>query len=200
VPVTPPVGAGLTPSDVNSVEPSGIPVVPTDPLAPIPSGEVAPSEGTAVSGSSGSSTWANAGPAHNRHQAVATSSNGLTKVFFEESGSTAAIAEKLGGVLRSRSALPRRAPMPISFAAISLGARLSSIDQFLRGRACSLGQMSSGGCSISCRAPRSTSVVRAELRKPPLLRKRSSVLLRMGPVTRNWPAYASGSIKYAFTN
>ena len=56
VPVTPPVGAGLTPSDVTSVEPSGIPVVPTDPLAPIPSGEVAPSEGTAVSGSSGSST------------------------------------------------------------------------------------------------------------------------------------------------
>jgi len=56
VPVTPPVGAGLTPSDVTSVEPSGIPVVPTDPLALIPSGEVAPREGIAVSGSSGSST------------------------------------------------------------------------------------------------------------------------------------------------
>ncbi len=140
VPVTPPVGAGLTPSDVTSVEPSGIPVVPTDPLAPIPSGEVAPSEGTAVSGSSGSSTWAKAGPAHNKHQAVATINNGLMKASPDESGSTAAIAEKLGGVLRSRSALPRRAPMPISFATISLGARLSNISKSLRGRACSLGQ------------------------------------------------------------
>jgi len=82
VPVTPPVGAGLVPSDVTSVEPSGIPVVPTDPLEPIPSGEVTPNEGTAVSGSSGSSTWANAGPAHNRHQAV-------------KSGRSAAIAENL---------------------------------------------------------------------------------------------------------
>jgi hypothetical protein len=80
VPVTPPVGAGLTPSELTSVEPSGIPVVPTDPLAPIPSGEVAPSEGTAVSGSSGSSTWANAGPAHNKHQPVARINNGLMKV------------------------------------------------------------------------------------------------------------------------
>ena len=73
VPVTPVVGAGLTPSDVISVEPSGIPVEPTDPV-PIPSGEVTPSEGIAVSGSS---TWANAGPAHNKDQAVATINNGL---------------------------------------------------------------------------------------------------------------------------
>jgi hypothetical protein len=56
VPVTLPVGAGLTPAELISVEPIGSPVVPTDPLVPIPSGEVAPSEGTAVSGSSGSST------------------------------------------------------------------------------------------------------------------------------------------------
>ena len=63
VPVTP-VGTGLSPGDMISVEPSGIPVV------PIPSGEVTPSEGTAVSGSSGSTTWPNAGPAPNRHQAV----------------------------------------------------------------------------------------------------------------------------------
>ncbi len=171
MPVTPPVGAGLTPSDVTSVEPSGIPVVPTDPLAPIPSGEVAPSEGTAVSGSSGSSTWANAGPAHNKHQAVATSSNGLMKVSPEESGSTAAIGEKLVGVLRSRSALPRRAPMPISFAAISPGASLSNIGQSLRGRACSLGQMSSGSCSTSCRARVQFPLLRVECRKPPLLWK-----------------------------
>jgi hypothetical protein len=168
VPVTPPVGAGLTPSDVTSVEPSGIPVVPTDPLAPIPSGEVAPSEGTAVSGSSGSSTWAKAGPAHNRHQAVATINNGLMKASPDESGSTAAIGEKPVGVLRSGSALPRRTPMPISFAAISPGASLSNIGQSLRGRACSL-TISSGSCSTSCRAPRPISV--ASRRKPPLLRK-----------------------------
>jgi hypothetical protein len=56
VPVTLPVGAGLTPPELISVAPIGSPVVPTDPLVPIPSGEVALSEGTAVSGSSGSST------------------------------------------------------------------------------------------------------------------------------------------------
>jgi hypothetical protein len=55
VPVTPLVGAGLTPRDVISLAPSGIPVPPTDPV-PIPSGEVAPSKGTAASGSVGSST------------------------------------------------------------------------------------------------------------------------------------------------
>ena len=55
VPVTLPVGAGLTPRDVIALAPSGIPVPPTDPV-PIPSGEVAPSEGTAASGSVGSST------------------------------------------------------------------------------------------------------------------------------------------------
>lgn len=99
VPVTPPVGAGLTPSDVTSVEPSGIPVVPTDPLEPIPSGEVMPSEGTAVSGSSGSSTWANAGPAHNRHQAV-------------KSGRTAAIADNLIGAIPWKPASLQRERPP----------------------------------------------------------------------------------------
>jgi hypothetical protein len=69
VPVTPTVGAGLSPGDVISVAPNGIPVPPTDPSAPIPSGEVAPSEGITVSGSS---IWANTGPADNRDQAVAT--------------------------------------------------------------------------------------------------------------------------------
>jgi hypothetical protein len=147
VPVTPPVGAGLTPSDVTSVEPSGIPVVPTDPLAPIPSGEVPPSEGTAVSGSSGSSTWANAGPAHNKHQAVATISNGVMKVFADVSRSTAAIGEKLVGALRSRSSLPRRAPTPISFAVLPLGASLSNIGQSFRWYT-QLGQkISSSSCS-----------------------------------------------------
>src|SRR5258706_5232732 len=81
VPVTLPVAAGLTPSEPSSVAPSGIPVMPTDPPAPIPSGEVTPSEGVAVVGSavSGSSTWANAGPAHNKDQAVETINNCLMK-------------------------------------------------------------------------------------------------------------------------
>jgi hypothetical protein len=79
VPVTPPVGVGLTPSELISVAPSGIPVAPTDAPEPIPSGEVTPSEGVAVSGSCGSSTWANAGPAHNKDQAVATIKRCLMK-------------------------------------------------------------------------------------------------------------------------
>jgi hypothetical protein len=93
VPVTLPVGAGLTPAELISVEPIGSPVVPADPLVPIPSGEVAPSEGTAVSGSIGSSTWANAGPAHS-DQAVATINNNLI-----DDSPTAAINPNLVGVL-----------------------------------------------------------------------------------------------------
>jgi hypothetical protein len=82
VPVTLPVGAGLTPSDVISVASSGIPAAP----GLIPSGEVAPSEGIAVSGSP-TSTWANAGLAKSNGQAVATIKNGLIEVFPDKSGS-----------------------------------------------------------------------------------------------------------------
>jgi hypothetical protein len=60
------------------------------------------------------------------------------KAFPDEGGRTATIGEKLGDALRSRSALPRRSPMPISFAAISLGASLSNIGQSLRGHTRSL--------------------------------------------------------------
>jgi hypothetical protein len=74
VPVTP-VGTGLTPSDMSSVAPSGTPV------GPIPSGEVAASEGMAMLGSvSGSSTWANAGLAHSKDQAVAAIKKCLMKL------------------------------------------------------------------------------------------------------------------------
>jgi hypothetical protein len=66
VPVTPAVGAGLTPSDVSSVESIGIPALPSE--APIPSGEVASSEGRAVSGSS---IWAHAGLQHNNGKPTA---------------------------------------------------------------------------------------------------------------------------------
>jgi hypothetical protein len=62
---------------------------------------VVPSEGMAVSGSS-TSTWANAGPAHNKDQAAAAINNGLMQDF------------------------PIRA---IGFAMISRGARLSGIGQ-----------------------------------------------------------------------
>jgi hypothetical protein len=102
VPVTLPVGAGLTPSDAISVEPIGIPAGPTDPPALIPRGEVVPSEGIAVRGSS-SSTWANAGPAHSKDQAVTAINNGLMQDT------------------------PLRA---IGFAAILPGARLSDIGRF----------------------------------------------------------------------
>jgi hypothetical protein len=78
VPVTLPVGAGLTPSDVISVASIGIPVAPTDPPGLIPRGDVAPSEGIAASGSAtGSSTWANAGLAQSNGKAVATIKKGL---------------------------------------------------------------------------------------------------------------------------
>jgi hypothetical protein len=100
VPVTLPVGAGLTPSDVISVESIGIPAGPTDPPALIPSGEVVPREGMAVNGSS-TSTCANAGPAH-KDQAAAAISNGLMQDFS----------------IRA-----------IGFATISRGARLSGIGQ-----------------------------------------------------------------------
>jgi hypothetical protein len=76
VPVTLAVGAGLSPGDVISVEPIGIPAGPTDPPALIPRGEVVPSEGTAVRGSP-TSTWANAGPAHSKDQAVIAINNDL---------------------------------------------------------------------------------------------------------------------------
>jgi hypothetical protein len=102
VPVTLPVGAGLTPGELISVEPIGIPAGPTDPPALMPRGEVVPSEGTAVRGSS-TSTWANAGPAHNRDPAVRAINNDLMQ-------DTAISA--------------------IGFAAISPGARLSDIVRF----------------------------------------------------------------------
>ena len=50
VPVTPPpLGAGLTPSELISVESRGMPAGPTVELIPSPSGEVAPIEGSEVS-------------------------------------------------------------------------------------------------------------------------------------------------------
>jgi hypothetical protein len=108
------VGAGLTPSDVISVESIGIPAAPTDPPGLIPRGEVVPSDGIAVSGST-TSTWAKAGLAHSNDQAVATIKQRLMTEFRFE---------------RRRPAL-WRAPLPIGFSTISLGAKLSDIAQSL---------------------------------------------------------------------
>jgi len=80
VPVTLPVGAGLTPSDVISVASIGIPVAPTDPPGLIPRGDVVPSEGIAVSGST-TSTWASAGLAQSNGKAIATIKKSLMEDF-----------------------------------------------------------------------------------------------------------------------
>jgi hypothetical protein len=109
VPVTLPVGAGLTPSDGISVASIGIPVAPTDPPGLIPRGEVVPSEGIAVSGST-TSTWANAG-LQSKDQAVATIKKDLMTEFR----------------LERRHPDVCRAPMSINFKTISNGVRLSDI-------------------------------------------------------------------------
>jgi hypothetical protein len=101
VPVTLPVGAGLTPSDVISVASIGIPAAPTDPPGLIPRGEVVPSEGIAVSGSS-TSTWANAGLAHSKGQAVATIKKRLMEGFPDKSVSASPHSMASVRVIRPR--------------------------------------------------------------------------------------------------
>ena len=105
-----PAGSGLTPGDAISVAPIGIPVGETDEPDVIPSGEVALIVGV--------------GEAIPLTCAIAT-------LLTKSAGSTAAINEYLMGALRLRTASPRRAFMPIGFATISLGAKLSDIGQSL---------------------------------------------------------------------
>jgi hypothetical protein len=105
VPVTP-VGAGLIPGDAISVDPRGMPVGETVEPIPMLSGEVAPMVGV---GLAIPLTWAMA--------VLQTTSAGMT----------AATSENRIGVLRLPAALRPRAPRSISFATISLGARLSDI-------------------------------------------------------------------------
>jgi hypothetical protein len=126
VPVTLPVGAGLTPSDGISVASIGIPAAPTDPPGLIPSGEVVPSEGIAVSGSS-TSTWAKAGLAHSNDQAVATIRKDLMTEFRKD-----LMTEFKKGLMTEfrferRHPAVCRAPMSINFKTISNGVRLSDI-------------------------------------------------------------------------
>jgi hypothetical protein len=117
VPVTLPVGAGLTPSDGISVASIGIPVAPTDPPGLIPSGEVVPSEGIAVSGST-TSTWANAG-LQSKDQAVATIKKDLMTEFKKGFMTEFRFERRHPAVCR--------APMSINFKTISNGVRLSDI-------------------------------------------------------------------------
>jgi hypothetical protein len=131
VPVTP-VGAGLSPGEVSSVEPSGMPVGSTDVPGLNPNGEVAPRAGVVAI----APTCAVAG--------LQTSS----------AGRIAAINENLIGILRLKTAPPRRTPASIGFEMISLDARLSDIGQSPSGGSCSFEKISSGRCSISCPTPR----------------------------------------------
>ena len=106
VPVT--VGAGLTPGDAISVEPRGMPVGDTVEPVPKPSGEVAPIVGVGA-----------AIPLTCAVAALQTTS----------AGRIAAINENLIGILRLKTAPPRRTPASIGFEMISLDARLSDIGQ-----------------------------------------------------------------------
>jgi hypothetical protein len=109
VPVTP-VGSGLTPGEVISVEPSGIPV--GEPAA-MPSGEVAPMVGV------GATVPSNC-----------PSTCAMATLQTKSAGRTAATNESLIGILHSR-----RTP-----ATGSPGVRLSDIGQSLRGGASSFGK------------------------------------------------------------
>ena len=106
VPVT--VGAGLTPGDAISVEPRGMPVWDTAEPVPMPSGEVAPIVGVGL-----------AMPLTCAVAVLQTTS----------AGRIAAINENLIGILRLKTAPPRRIPASIGFEMISLDARLSDIGQ-----------------------------------------------------------------------
>jgi hypothetical protein len=102
------VGAGLIPGDASSVEPRGIPVGETVEPVPIPSGEVAPMVGVGVA-------------------IPVTCATAMLQT--KSAGMTAAISENLFRALGLAAASPRRVPMSINFAAISLGVRLSDIGQ-----------------------------------------------------------------------
>jgi hypothetical protein len=112
VPVTPPVGVGLTPSDEISVESSGIPAGEAAEGTEMPSGEVAP--------------IVSAG-------AVMSSTCAMAALPTRSAGRNAAINTNLISILRLKPVPVRRAPASIGFATISLGARLSDIGQSLVG-------------------------------------------------------------------
>lgn len=85
-----PVGAGLTPADVISVEPNGIPVGELVEPIPMPSGEVAPIVGV---GTAESSIWA------------------IATLQTNSAGKTAAITDSLAVVLLLKPVLPILKPL-----------------------------------------------------------------------------------------
>ncbi len=115
VPVTP-VGIGLTPGEAISVAPIGIPVGETDEPVPKPSGEVAPIVGVG---------------------AAIPLTCAMAPLQTKSAGRTAAISENLIGILRLKTASPRRTPASIGFGMISLDTRLSDIGQSPSGGSCS---------------------------------------------------------------
>jgi hypothetical protein len=106
VPVT--VGAGLTPGDAISVAPRGMPVGDTVEPVPKPSGEVASIVGVGV---------------------AMPLTCAMAALQATSAGRIAAINENLIGILRLKTPPPRRTSTSISFATVSIGARLSDIGQ-----------------------------------------------------------------------
>src|SRR6195256_2152193 len=107
VPVTP-VGIGLTPGEAISVAPIGIPVGETDEPVPKPSGEGAPIVGVG---------------------AAIPLTCAMAPLQTKSAGRIAAINENFIGILRLKTASPRRTPASIGFGMISLDTRLSDIGQ-----------------------------------------------------------------------
>jgi hypothetical protein len=125
-PVT--VGAGLTPGDAISVAPRGMPVGDTVEPVPKPSGEVASIVGVG---------------------AAMPLTCAMAPLQTKSAGRTAAISENLIGILRLKTAPPRRTPASIGFEMISLDARLSDIGQSPSGGSCRIEKISSGRCPSS---------------------------------------------------
>jgi hypothetical protein len=167
VPVTP-LGAGLSPGEVISVEPSGIPVGSTDVPGLTPSGEVVPRVGVVAI----APTWA------------------IAPLQAKSAGSTAAINENLIDILRLRTAPSRRAPMSISFTTVSLGAKLSDIvnPSVVAHEVSEKPAAAKVQFPVQCRVQ--LLLFRVERRKPPLLRTAAMI--------ERWLARARRSIKYEF--
>jgi hypothetical protein len=103
-------GAGLMPGETISVEPSGMPVGETGETAAMPSGDVVPMVGAGMS---------------------IPATCAMATLPMNSIGMTAASNENLRGPFGFPTASRRRAP--VSFAIVTLGARLWDIAQFLGG-------------------------------------------------------------------
>jgi hypothetical protein len=91
------LGTGLTVDEAPSAKPFG----PTGALGTVPSEEVTPSEGVTVP------TWANAGVAHSRGQAVAIIKKGLMEDLPDKSGRMTPRACESAAVGKAAEAMAR---------------------------------------------------------------------------------------------